>query len=117
MFHWKDMGCKQTAYKNQLKCSMKKQNVNFFTFAVRWTHYSLQGSTALKHEHIPVHLCSGLRPHLINLHKAITASGRSFRCRTYLSLASFYSYYSGNSNYCWLTRSFPYLFPHVKLTK
>ena len=107
MFHWKDMGCKQTVYENQLKCSMITQNVNFFTLAVKCTHNSLQGSTALKHKHFPVHLCSGLQPHLINLHKAIIASGKSFYYRTYFPLASFYYYYSGDSNYCWLTRSFP----------
>ena len=107
MFHWKDMSYKQTAYKNQLKCSTKTQNVNFFTFSVRCTHNSLQVSTALEHKQFPVHLCSELRLHLIYFHKAITASGRSFHYCTYLLLASFYSYYSGDSNYCRLTRSFP----------
>ena len=61
MFHWKDMGCKQTAYKNQLKFSMKTQNVNFFTFVVRCIHNSEQGSSALKHVHFPVHPCIGFQ--------------------------------------------------------
>ena len=82
------------------------QDLNFFTFAVRFTHNSVQGISALKHVHCPVHPCSGLLPHLINSHKAITASRRSVHCHTYLPLASFYSYHSGESNYYWVTRAF-----------
>ena len=88
----------------------KTQNLNFFTFAVILTHISVQGSLGLKHVHCPVHPCSGLLPHLINSHKA---SGRSAPCRTYLPLVSLYSYYSGYSIYCWLTRAFA----HVRLAK
>ena len=75
------------------------QNLNFFTFAVRFTHNSVQGSSALKHVHCPVHSCFGVLPHLINSHKVIiNASGRSFHCSSYSPLASFYSYYSGDSS-------------------
>ena len=89
------------------------QNLNFFIFAVRFTHNSVQGSSGLKHVHYPVHSCSALLPQLINSHKAITASGRSVHCHTYLPLPSFYSHYSGDSSYCWLTRAFA----HVRLAK
>ena len=78
MFHWEDMSCKQTAYENQLKFSMKTQNFNFFTFAVRFTHNPVQGSSALKHVHCPVHPSSGLLPHLINSHNLLLLQGDLF---------------------------------------
>ena len=100
MFHWEDLCCKQTAYENHLRCSIKTQDLNVFTFAIRFTHKSVQGSSVLKHVHCPVRSCSGLLAHLINSHKAVTTSGRSAHYHTYLPLARFYSYYSGDINYC-----------------
>ena len=62
--------------------------------------------------HYPVDLCNALVSHLINLLKAITASGRSVPGRTYLLLASFHSDFSDGNCY-WIIRASA----HVSLAK
>lgn len=53
---------------------MSRENTEITPFHINTAlhlHNSVQGSSALKHLHCPVHDFNGLQPQLINSHKAI----------------------------------------------
>ena len=71
---------------------MSRENTEIKPFHINTAlhlHNSVQGSSALKYLHCPVHDFNGLHPQLIDSHKAIAASGMSVHCGTYLQSSSF----------------------------